>query len=155
MPMRHRRIPSVEEKSDILTRLRLSREKYGEVASCLRELAPEIRRLRKQSMTWQTIGDLLTEAGIVYQTGRPWSGQSLQKKLSVVLKVTQKEPREALSTVKERSPLAASPSPQTTSSIPTKPIFLPARPRPPLDLKPEVLTPEEIALREAALAKLR
>src|ERR1700712_6111644 len=48
----------------------------------LRRQLPRLTRLNQQDgWSWSDIGRVLTTAGIVYATGRPWTGSLLARKL--------------------------------------------------------------------------
>src|ERR1700712_4516117 len=50
----------------------------------LRRQLPRLTRLQQDGWSWSDIGRALTAAGIIYATGRPWTGPILARKLAQV-----------------------------------------------------------------------
>ena len=51
----------------------------------LRTLEPELsRKVRHERWSWESIARALNIAGILYQTGRPWTGTSLLQKITSI-----------------------------------------------------------------------
>jgi hypothetical protein len=51
----------------------------------LRSVEPELsRKVRSERWSWESIARALNIAGILYQTGRPWTGYSLAQKITSI-----------------------------------------------------------------------
>jgi hypothetical protein len=87
------------------------------VAFWLRQHAEELfQYFREGNWTWANIGQALTQAGIVYRTGTPWTGENLRRNLKRTL-VPGKRELKLLRTVSEL--------PTVPPPVPTAPMPLP------------------------------
>lgn len=81
MPKRETRI--AKDISDLAALFGQSWREGQVLRSWLRSHAAEIRKLiRDKDWSWEDIGRALTEAGVTYQTGTPWTGENLRRNLS-------------------------------------------------------------------------
>ncbi|HVW73105.1 MAG TPA: hypothetical protein VHC39_05675 [Rhizomicrobium sp.] len=73
---------SEAEIAELATRFRESWRDGQLIKSWLRMHAEELQRLvRHEDWAWVNVGKALTLAGICYQTGRPWSGETIRKEV--------------------------------------------------------------------------
>lgn len=80
--MPRRRIHTAQDISDLATRLRETWSNGQILRSWLRTHANEILELfNDKDWSWENLGRALTEAGITYQTGTPWTGENLRRNL--------------------------------------------------------------------------
>ena len=66
----------------------------------LRIMEPELsRKVRSERWSWELIARALNSAGIKYQTARPWTGNSLRKKMaSIRYEARKRAPRKSAAT---------------------------------------------------------
>lgn len=80
--MPRRRIHTAKDISDLATRLRETWCNGQILRSWLKTHANEILELfNDKDWSWENLGRALTEAGITYQTGTPWTGENLRRNL--------------------------------------------------------------------------
>lgn len=81
--MPKRETHTAKDISDLATLFRPSWRAGQVLRTWLRSHAKEIRELvRDKDWSWENLGRVLTEAGITYQTGTPWTGENLRRNLN-------------------------------------------------------------------------
>jgi hypothetical protein len=80
--MTKRRNQTSQDISDLAERFRAAWNDGQVLRSWLKTHGPEILELSKHgNWSWDNLGKALTEAGITYQTGTPWTGENLRRNL--------------------------------------------------------------------------
>lgn len=95
----------------------------------LRSLEPELsRKVRSERWSWGSIARALNIAGILYQTGRPWTGLSLAKKIASIRYETRQQDRRnnALPHPMPAPVPAPSPLPLPAAALPVLAVRTPA-----------------------------
>lgn len=68
--------------SELATRFRAAWNEGQVLKSWLKTHGPEIQeRAKTGHWSWENLGRAMTEAGITYQTGTPWTGENLRRNL--------------------------------------------------------------------------
>ena len=81
--MPKRETHTAKDISDLATHFRPSWREGQVLRTWLKSHAIEIRDLvRDKDWSWENLGRVLTEAGITYQTGTPWTGENLRRNLN-------------------------------------------------------------------------
>lgn len=81
--MPKRETHTAKDISDLATHFRPSWREGQVLRTWLKSHAIEIRELvRDKDWSWENLGRVLTEAGITYQTGTPWTGENLRRNLN-------------------------------------------------------------------------
>jgi hypothetical protein len=80
--MTKRKNQTSQDISKLADRFRAAWNDGQVLRSWLRTHGPEILELSKHgNWSWDNLGNALTEAGITYQTGTPWTGENLRRNL--------------------------------------------------------------------------
>lgn len=81
--MPKRETHTARDISDLATHFRQSWREGQVLRSWLRSHATEIRELvRDKDWSWENLGRVLSEAGVTYSTGAPWTGENLRRNLN-------------------------------------------------------------------------
>ena len=71
-----------QDISELATRFRAAWNEGQVLKSWLKIHGPEIQdRAKTGHWSWENLGRAMTEAGITYQTGTPWTGENLRRNL--------------------------------------------------------------------------
>ncbi len=80
--MAKRRNQTSQDISELAARFRVAWNDGQVLRAWLKIHGPEIQELSKHgNWSWENLGKALTEAGITYQTGTPWTGENLRRNL--------------------------------------------------------------------------
>ena len=80
--MTKRKNQTSQDISELAARFRAAWNTGQVLRSWLKIHGPEIQELAKTGhWSWENLGRVLTEAGITYQTGTPWTGENLRRNL--------------------------------------------------------------------------
>ena len=81
--MPKREVHTASDIAQLAVRFRETWREGQVLRSWLKSHATEIRELvRERDWSWENLGRALTEAGITYQTGAPWTGENLRRNLN-------------------------------------------------------------------------